>query len=60
MQFEWEEGKRKVNLKSHGLDFIDAPKVFGGPTFKHSKTIGSHAVNSGLFLSDCSGTYPLR
>ncbi len=33
MQFEWDEGKRKANLKSHGLDFIDAHKVFVGPTF---------------------------
>ena len=33
MQYEWDEGKRKANLKSHGLDFVDAPKVFSGPTF---------------------------
>jgi uncharacterized DUF497 family protein len=48
MQFEWDEGKRKVNLKSHGLDFIDAPKVFVGPTFTFE--VGSHTGNSGLFL----------
>src|SRR5260221_8378506 len=33
MQYEWDEDKRKANLKSHGLDFVDAPKVFSGPTF---------------------------
>jgi uncharacterized protein len=33
MQYEWDEEKRKANLKSHGLDFVDAPKVFSGPTF---------------------------
>jgi uncharacterized protein len=33
MQFEWDEDKRKANLKAHGLDFIDAPRVFAGPTF---------------------------
>jgi uncharacterized DUF497 family protein len=33
MRYEWDEEKRKANLKSHGLDFVDAPKVFAGPTF---------------------------
>jgi len=33
MQYEWDEDKHKANLKSHGLDFVDAPKVFSGPTF---------------------------
>ena len=32
MQFEWDEAKRKVNLKKHGFDFIDAEKVFSGVT----------------------------
>jgi hypothetical protein len=33
MQFEWDEVKRLQNLKDHGIDFVDAPKVFDGPTF---------------------------
>jgi uncharacterized DUF497 family protein len=33
MHYEWDEEKRKANLKSPGLDFVDAPKVFAGPTF---------------------------
>lgn len=33
MRFTWDEPKRRRNLKEHGLDFIDAPKVFEGPTF---------------------------
>lgn len=33
MQFTWDERKRKVNLKEHGFDFVDAPRVFDGPTF---------------------------
>jgi uncharacterized DUF497 family protein len=32
MQFEWNERKRRVNLKIHKLDFRDAPEVFNGPT----------------------------
>ena len=33
MRFTWDEPKRHKNLKEHGLDFIDAPRVFEGPTF---------------------------
>jgi uncharacterized DUF497 family protein len=33
MQFEWDEGKRLQNLKDHGIDSVDAHKVFDGPTF---------------------------
>jgi len=30
MVFEWDEEKRQRNLRTHGLDFADAPKVFMG------------------------------
>lgn len=33
MRFTWKEVKRRSNLKTHGLDFLDAAKVFEGPTF---------------------------
>lgn len=33
MQFTWSEAKRKSNLKNHGLDFLDAFKVFEGLTY---------------------------
>ena len=33
MEFTWSETKRAANLKAHGLDFIDAPRVFEGLTF---------------------------
>ena len=32
MLFEWDERKRRSNLKVHKLDFRDAPEVFDGPT----------------------------
>lgn len=28
MDFEWDEKKRKENLRKHGLDFRDAPILF--------------------------------
>lgn len=33
MRFSWDERKRRLNLKEHGLDFVDTPRVFEGPTF---------------------------
>ena len=33
MEFTWSETKRATNLKTHGLDFLDAASVFEGVTF---------------------------
>ena len=33
MRFIWDEPKRQANLNKHGVDFIDAERVFAGPTF---------------------------
>ena len=33
MEFTWSETKRAANLKAHGLDFVDAPRVFEGATY---------------------------
>ena len=33
MRFTWHESKRRTNLTKHGLDFVDAPLVFDGPTY---------------------------
>lgn len=35
MRFTWSERKRAINLKEHGLDFGDAPRVFEGVTFSY-------------------------
>ncbi|MEW6185229.1 MAG: BrnT family toxin [Thermodesulfobacteriota bacterium] len=32
MDFVWDETKRKLNIKKHGIDFIDSPKIFAGYT----------------------------
>ena len=31
MCFEWDEQKRKTNIRRHGFDFADAKQVFAGP-----------------------------
>lgn len=33
MRFTWSPAKRLSNLRQHGLDFLDAPRVFEGATF---------------------------
>jgi hypothetical protein len=35
MEFVWSEHKRALNLKLHGLDFVDAAAVFEGLTFTY-------------------------
>jgi uncharacterized DUF497 family protein len=30
MRFEWDEQKRQSSIQKHGLDFADAPTIFGG------------------------------
>ena len=33
MEFTWSDRKRPTNLKTHGLDFVEAARVFEGLTF---------------------------
>lgn len=28
MEYEWDEAKRLVNIRKHGIDFIDLPALF--------------------------------
>jgi uncharacterized DUF497 family protein len=35
MHFSWSDGKRRSNISDHGFDFVDAEKVFEGPTFTY-------------------------
>lgn len=35
MRYRWDEGKRRSNLRDHGLDLVDAPAVFCGLTFTY-------------------------
>lgn len=32
MKFEWDDAKRKSNIKKHGIDFVDTPMIFAGYT----------------------------
>jgi hypothetical protein len=32
MKFEWDEAKRKINIRKHGIDFLDVIRIFDGQT----------------------------
>ena len=34
--FEWDEGKRKSTLLKHGIDFLDAARIFDGRPTVHA------------------------
>jgi hypothetical protein len=38
VRLTWHEVKRRRDLKDHGLDFVDAPQVFEGPTYTFDET----------------------
>ncbi len=35
MQFEWDEAKRLVNRRKHGIDFADVVDIFNHPMLVH-------------------------
>jgi uncharacterized DUF497 family protein len=47
--FAWDETKRRANLKKHGIDFVDAVKIFSGVTFTAEDT--SEAYGERRFLT---------
>jgi len=36
--FVWDEAKRRLNLRKHGIDFADAERIFRGATFTAEDT----------------------
>jgi uncharacterized protein len=36
--FAWDETKRRANVKKHGIDFVDAEKIFNGVTLTAEDT----------------------
>ncbi len=60
MEFTWSERKRSLNLKQHGLDFVDAPAVFGGLTFTFEDDRLSYNEQRFVTLARISPTAPSR
>jgi len=55
MDFTWSERKRVLNLRSHGLDFVDAPCVFQGLTFTFEDDRFSYAEQRFVTLGRLAG-----
>ena len=45
MNFEWDEEKRWVNLKKHGIDFVDAAQIFDRPVVVSQDTRKDYGEN---------------
>ena len=56
MQFSWSESKRKANIRTHGLDFIDAASVFEGVTYTFEDDRISYAEQRFVTLGLLAGT----
>lgn len=42
MEFEWDEAKRTGNVDKHGIDFVDAVRLFDGrPVFTYESPRGT-------------------
>ncbi len=55
MEITWSERKRALNLKQHGLDFVDAVSVFGGLTFTFEDDRFSYSEQRFVTLGLLSG-----
>ena len=55
MRIEWDEQKRKSNMKKHGFDFVDAVKVFEGATFTMRDDRFDYSENRFLTLGMLEG-----
>ena len=55
MRFTWSERKRAINLKEHGLDFGDAPRVFEGVTFSYEDDRLAHGEQRFITLGLLAG-----
>lgn len=56
MEFSWSERKRSLNLKQHGLDFVDALAVFQGLTFTFEDDRFSYKEQRFITLGLLAGT----
>jgi hypothetical protein len=42
MLFEWDEGKRRRNIRKHGIDFFRVKAVWAGDVFEYSSAQDHH------------------
>ena len=55
MEFEWDEGKRQSNLKKHGVDFIDACRIFYGCIVEYDDTRYNYGEQRFITIGEPNG-----
>ena len=70
MGFEWDEAKRLTNFAKHGIDFVDAARIFEDsfietevPARQAHQVIGRTAAGRWLvviWIDDRAGRYPIH
>jgi len=55
MEFTWSERKRAINLKEHGLDFVDAQSMFEAATYTYEDDRFSYGEQRFITLGLLSG-----
>lgn len=53
--FEWDERKRLTNLDKHGLDFVEAERMFEGPMLVALDTRGEYGEDRWVALGMSHG-----
>jgi uncharacterized DUF497 family protein len=56
MRFEWDEEKRRSNIRKHGIDFAVAVEIFGNDTREWPDTRASHGEDRWRALGWMDGT----
>jgi uncharacterized DUF497 family protein len=52
---EWDEKKRLSNLAKHGIDFLDAARVFDGPTREREEQRRDYGEERFSVVGDANG-----
>ena len=50
MQFEWDDGKERINIAKHGIDFSTAALVFGDEN-RIEKYDELHSINEDRYIT---------
>ena len=57
MLFEWDEDKRRQNLRKHGIDFIDAQAIWTDVVLEYSSDQMHHDEERYLAIGELHGQY---
>ncbi len=59
MEFEWDENKRESNLSKHGIDFVDAAKIFNRPVLERLDNRYDYGETRIVALGEENGVFSL-